>query len=149
MSMTKRNILSAFGLCALLLPMTVGAKNQVARPLTIRCTGTTDLVTGAAFMWGVATHSGVFTNEAQLTGPSSARGRLVGANGDEVHWDATFTNTPISSNEWLTQLTVTVTGGTGRFEGASGGFTAEYVETIDWDTLTTTYSFTGTGTITY
>ena len=100
-------------------------------------------------MWGVATHSGVFTNEAQLTGPSSARGRLVGANGDEVHWDATFTNTPISSNEWLTQLTVTVTGGTGRFEGASGGFTAEYVETIDWDTLTTTYSFTGTGTITY
>ncbi len=146
---TRQKIVLVSAVLALLLPVAVGGKSQVTRPLTIRGTGTTDLIEGTAFMWGVATHSGAYTNEAQITASNSATGCLVSANGDMVYWDATFTNTPIGPDEWSTQLTVTVIGGSGRFEGASGGFFAEYVEMVDWDTLTTTYSFTGTGTLTY
>ena len=71
------------------------------------------------------------------------------ANAEEVSWDSTSRATPIGPNELRVELTVTIAGGTGKFAAATGGLYAEYVATVHFDTMTATYSFVGTGTITY
>jgi hypothetical protein len=148
----KCNIALTVAVCALLLLTSVNAKQQVERPFRIQGTGMTDLSTGSDQQWGQATHGGLFTNLGQLTGPDTASGLATMANGDQVSWDATYTVTPPlapPTTEFTMDVTVTFTDGTGRFVGVSGGFRAVYTATVDWTTMTSSYTYIGTGTITY
>jgi hypothetical protein len=161
---TKRNIALALAVCALLLSTAVIAKHPVERPFKIHANNTIvgdfasigfDPLYGPYVTWeatgsGQATHSGRFelVGEGRLhleAGFSEGSGHSTGANGDETDWESF----EIYGSQ---QGTVTFTGGTGRFENASGGFSYEYTVTEEkWDgtVLTFTYSYTGTGTITY
>ena len=84
----------------------------------------------------------------QLT--ASIRGQLVASNGDRVFYtgadiiDVTNLLTQQGTTGRITG-TWTITGGTGRFEGASGSFTIDGVV----DFITTTLDFKAEGTITY
>jgi hypothetical protein len=104
------------------------------RPLRGTESGTTTLnpATGAATadFVGQLSHLGTFTGRSNVTvtftGPSSfsaaGTGTLSAADGDElffdVIWGGTFTVTTIQ-----TTVVRTITGGTGRFAGASGTMT--------------------------
>ena len=95
---------------------------------------------------GEATHSGRYWNEftgslSLATFQGDSEGTFVCANGDEIYWTGTI-NGPT--------LTVTATGGTGRFAGGHGGFVADLFDIdINLDDLTLSYSFDGTGEVTY
>jgi hypothetical protein len=97
---------------------------------------------------GTATHLGQFTLDIPHTvdrGKMTAKGRYVftAANGDEVYADfdgvSKLTDVP---NVLAVMETATITGGTGRFEGATGSFTAYRL--FDRVALTTTGYFEGT-----
>jgi hypothetical protein len=164
MKKTKFNVVLGLAVCALLLSTAVIAKHPVERPFKIHGNATVildftsiviDPVYGPFVPWDMttsseATHAGRSTEVGNgrlylEAGFSEGSGCSTHANGEETHWDAF----EISDTQ---QVTVTFTGGTGRFENASGGFTFEYTVTEEkWDgtVLTLTYSWTGTGTITY
>ena len=131
----------------------MGAGKQVTKPYKI--TGETKgvitsfiggTITFTAINVGEATHSGKYYNE--LTGSLSlvshqgtSEGVFVCANGDEITWTGTINGTT---------LTVTATGGTGRFEGGSGGFVATMENiVVDLSGMTLSYTFTGSGKVTY
>ncbi|MGB2827475.1 MAG: hypothetical protein WBC50_04675 [Dehalococcoidales bacterium] len=150
---TKRNIVLALAVCALLLPTTLIAKKLVERPLKIagNITMVLDLATMTWEMedWGEATHMGRYANygSGYVTDPSLANGGGSGvntaANGDQAFWDMVA-----EDGVW----TVTFTGGTGRFENLTGDcilVPGEIVVDIGPTQFTYTYSYTGTGTITY
>ncbi|MBP7053523.1 MAG: hypothetical protein KBE65_21140 [Phycisphaerae bacterium] len=112
-----------------------------------------DLTTMAWEMedWGQATHMGRHANEGSglATDPTLADGTGSGVNtvasGDQVFWDIVA-----DGGVW----TVTFTGGTGRFAGATGSFIAVpsgmVVATGQGSAqLTYTLAYTGNGTITY
>jgi hypothetical protein len=67
---------------------------------------------------------------------------FTAANGDTLTADFTGTATLVAPGVLSTSETATITGGTGRFEGATGSFTAE--RTFFVATGTTTGSFEGT-----
>ena len=105
-----------------------------------------DLVDGSLLLvngGGTATHAGIFTNEGSgnfFTGELS--GVATAANGDQLFWEATGPNSLI------------FVGGTGRFEGSSGGFSwtnTDEVITVDDETMTMTVSATyvAEGTVTF
>jgi hypothetical protein len=97
---------------------------------------------------GNATLLGRFT----VTAPhrvNSATGNAIGAfafraaNGDVLTADFTGVSTPTATpGVFAIVETATITGGTGRFDGATGNFIVE--RTIDLGTLLTTGSFEGT-----
>jgi len=97
---------------------------------------------------GEATHLGNFTldiphvvNRATRTAVGSYE--FTAANGDTLTADFTGTATPTATPGMLyIEETATITGGTGRFAGATGSFTCERL----FDTVagTTTGSFEGT-----
>ncbi len=87
---------------------------------------------------GVATHFGRFVSFAN--DPSGSSGWYETANGDKVFWEV------LSFDEATFIVVIGFTGGTGRFKGATGEFTAPMIP-VDWDTLT--FDYEGTGTITY
>jgi len=137
--------------CTLLPAMAAQAKHKVPRPFEMQAqshqvwqlddTGTPVQMLSAEG-WGVATHCGlVYT---AMKAPPSAEGFITSANGDQIF----FLWTP-------TDLThVTITGGTGRLDGATGEFTMTFLSqevSFDRDALTMTISFTWTasGTISY
>lgn len=144
--------------CAFSLPIGVSAKDQVERPFKFRNDFTTVSYTpfpGVAVLEGTgwATHLGSLTAYGELLGYTTSgdalfRGSFTSANGDEVFWDA-YVNPGVS-------YTVIFTGGTGRFQNASGGFEAVYTyRTMDpyppvrgTDVLVT-FGSEGTGTIKY
>jgi hypothetical protein len=122
---------------------------QVVRPLKMQATSqaVVSLVDGSleAKAWGVATHLGRYTVEGAgyfIDGKLIDEGVIVAANGDKIFY------THDSG-------TVTLTGGTGRFEGASGGFTAapemvgEPIVDLDAGTMTMNFVWKATGTIKY
>jgi len=99
--------------------------------------------------WGWATHTGLFTNSGSgvvnlATGEFvSGTGLVFAANGDTLSW--TFGTTP---------NTVVYTGGTGRFQGVTGGFlgvitSATLLSSNPDGTLTFAMTYDGSGTITY
>jgi len=159
MSKTKRNIVLALALCGLLLPMTVRAKDLVERPFKLHSERTiiVDLRFYPICPWwiesesGEATHLGLYTNSGEgtvdlRTGESTGSGEITAANGDIVYWDG------YKSGD---TLIMTYTGGTGRFEGASGSVTIAFTTVAagpdpeyPW-LYRITFSFSGTGTITY
>ncbi|MCL4181697.1 MAG: hypothetical protein KJ072_28670 [Verrucomicrobia bacterium] len=148
----------ALAVCALSLPMGVSAKDQVERPFKFRNDFTTVNYTpfpGVAVLEGTgrATHLGSLTAEGVLVryvepGVALFRGSFTSANGDEIFWDA-YVSPGVS-------YTVFFTGGTGRFQNASGGFEAVYTYRImepyppvpGTDVLVT-FGSEGTGTIKY
>ena len=143
-------------------------KNPVTRPYMTRATITAEVIMLEPSEWymegenrlivgtwaltgiGVATHSGKYTdeghgvayvdlNDGSMYGVGSGCATTV--RGEQITWDSWE---PMDGSR---QVTVTFTGGSGRFESASGQFTFVYPEPTDpggW-----TAEITGLGTITY
>ena len=147
--------IAALAACALLLPITVGAKKQVTRPFMINgnvvvvfTEMNADYLSFEGVDWGEATHLGRYYSLSEgrlyLTGPYAGMaltsGTCTAANGDSFTWDATEVM-------GLDQMTVTITGGTGRFAGASGGFVCQHSPIILAPVVT--YTYQGAGTIVY
>ncbi len=147
----KRTPMIAFAVFALALFALGAPQKAVERPLKIdgHITLTVNLSSGNAVMsdWGEATHTGQFENrgEGQLdleTGALIGSGTFTAANGDKVFWVQEVS------------FEIVATGGTGRFEGITGGFhyapTSEPVTTFpDGNTMVITFTYKGVGTITY
>ena len=161
---TKRNILLALAVCALLLPATASVKNPVERPFKQKGEHVLvlDFLNYALYgdpmipMWiewesGQATHLGLYTSSATGihnldTGESNLSGYVTAANGDKVYWEST---------EQASSPSIIFTGGTGRFEGASGSMISTGTTlSEEWDTdfpwlLRIRSSLSAIGTITY
>jgi hypothetical protein len=91
---------------------------------------------------GVATHLGKFTRTEEILlnpmdGTATGSITFISADGDELY--CTFTAAFVSTNEIVG--TYTFTGGTGRFEGASG--TAPF-SVVQSDQINFTFAFAGT-----
>ena len=137
-----------------LLPIVATAGPAVTRPLLVvegHLTITVELATGAYEFtdWGWASEVGLFSNTGSggpgaLVGGEflSGSGTVIAANGDTLDWVVGPTPNVVS-----------YTGGTGRFQGVTGGFLAVITSvtplsaTATTATLLTTYD--GKGTITY
>ena len=163
---TKWNIILALVVCGTLLLGTGAAKRPVERPMKCHGIGTVvvDLAAvdfdpdyGPFLTWTVTgrsemTHAGRCTEAGSgryyiLAGFEIGSGSSMAANGDELHWDAFEIPGDL-------QTTLTWTGGTGRFENATGGLTFAYTITKEEQVgtlLVRTFEYrdTGTGTITY
>ena len=135
-------------------PMASGAAAGIAVPFagafsgTETNTGAFPIIHSVGNWTGVATHLGRFTvvSPHDVTLPDrTAAGtfEFTAANGDTVA--ATFTGlaTPTANPNVLSIVeNGTITGGTGRFVGATGSFTVKRL--LAQDTATTIGSFTGT-----
>lgn len=145
--------LAALVIGALSVSNAAGAGNQVTKPYKIKgeTVGQITSVSGSTITFdlvnvGEATHCGRYYNVgtttlslATLTG--TAEGVFTAASGEEVYWVGTISGTT---------LTVTMTGGTGKYAGGSGGFVAELTNLeLDLDSGTITYDFAGRGEVTY
>lgn len=148
---TKRNIVLALGVCALLLPVTLIAKHPVERPFKVHgdVTVVISLVDGSLVgtETGEATHVGRYSSEGEGSfdlgsGSGTETGVLTAANGDELCWTEAIRPGNIDR---------TFTGGTGRFENASGGFSTAITPdvVVDFPFVIVTFSYRATGTITY
>lgn len=145
---------TALAVCLMARFAVASLDNPVTRPLKVaegHLTIVIDPVTGDYQFtdWGWATHTGLFSNSGSgvlnlATGEFiSGTGVVVAADGDTLSW--TFGTTP---------NTVVYTGGTGRFEGVTGGFpgriTSQTLLSVNPDgTLTFAMTYDGSGTITY
>jgi hypothetical protein len=106
---------------------------------------------------GKTSYSSTFA--VTLTGPDTftitGTQTLVAANGDRLFlsFTGTGTFTPFGTGQTSEALvTYTVTGGTGRFDGASGiltGTVSTIVVSVDGSTATGTHTFTAKGKISY
>ena len=103
---------------------------------------------GSLSATGNATHLGRFTMTLQVqvdvtTGMSVGTIRFIAANGDSIFAVFAGQGTPTSEPNVSSIVEVaTITGGTGRFEGATGSFTLQRV--INLATGVSSGSFTGT-----
>lgn len=97
---------------------------------------------------GIATHLGTFTLTWQFTvnttdGTGSGLARYTAANGDQIFMTVVGQSEPTSTPGVFRIVEIeTITGGTGRFEGAKGSFTVERL--IDLATFVSSGSFHGT-----
>ena len=131
--------------CVLMQTAIVNAKDPVTRPLHLSGQiSIMDLYGGypwTAHDQGVCSHVGKYVGVGKYPEGASGFGVTYTANGDQVFWRDLGGGTV----EW--------TGGTGRFEGATGGFTwvptsMDYVLGPE-GTTTWVISYEGEGTITY
>lgn len=144
--------IAAIAVCALGLPAVASLKNPVTRP--VKVSGNMTLIVnplnGAYQLtdWGQASHAGRYSDTATgvmnlLTGQFlSGQGTIVAANGDAIDWQVGAPNE------------VVYTGGTGRFQGITGGFpaviTSQTPPVVNPDgTWTLGLTYTGSGEITY
>jgi hypothetical protein len=130
MPLRRLTFLACLVLAVAVVSAALAAAHGTARPLTGTGTGTitVNLATGAATADGTGyiSHLGAFTGHVDLMFTfSGARftytgtGTDVAANGDKLFFSVKASGT-IGSTDTETD---TITGGTGRFAGASGGFT--------------------------
>jgi hypothetical protein len=140
--------------CLLVRPAVASLDNPVTRPLIVvegHLTIVVHPATGAYEFtdWGWATHTGLFTNSGSgvlnlATGEFlSGSGVVFAANGDTLDWII-----------GTTPNTVVYTGGTGRFQGVTGGFLAVITSVTPLSsnpdgTVTLAITYDGSGTITY
>ena len=147
----------ALAVCTLLPAFAAQAKAHVPRPLEMQAHSQqvwqvvrvddewipVELLSAEA--WGVSTRCGPCY--MALSGPPSPEGIVKGfitsANGDEISWVSTLADITHS----------TITGGTGRFAGATGKFTVTILTqeaSVDPDagTMTIKFTWTASGTIT-
>ncbi len=147
--------LMAVALCLLARPVLADLADPVTRPLLVvegHLTITVELATGAYTFtdWGWASEVGLFTNSGS-GGPGalnaagqfvSGSGVVIAANGDTLEWVVGPTPNLVS-----------YTGGTGRFQGVTGGFLAVITSvtpvSITATTETLVITYVGNGTITY
>lgn len=143
--------LAVLAVCAFALTTVASLENPVQRPLKVVGSGTVivDLSTGeylgggsVSEHGGRGTHLGLFTNEVSgniYTGGGVSTTTV--ASGDELFWEDTGPNE------------IAFIGGTGRFEGCTGGFTLVYSNEVitfpDENTMIYSFTYVGTGTITY
>ena len=104
-----------------------------------------DQLTGATSgdSTGVATHFGQFTAhlDGQAAGTTfTGTGNLVAADGDQITDTISATITPTSPTSIDVVGTLTITGGTGRFEDASGS--AEFIDHNSLDSVVGTTALT-------
>jgi ABC-type transport system substrate-binding protein len=96
---------------------------------------------------GNATHLGLFTYDlqAEVSLPSlaaSASATLIAANGDSIFGEGVGQGTPTGTPNIVSIVeTYTITGGTGRFAGATGSFTVERL--LDRATLVSSGTING------
>lgn len=144
-------LVAILAICLLVRSTSASAKKPVERPIRTMASVTVvvDLVLGTyeTVEVGECTHFGRFTNRGwgvlapDGSGPASGAGVITTANGDQVFW----TNAPGGAE---------ITGGTGRFEFATGYMLAgpaQDYEMVPGDpgTMIVTYSYVGFGRITY
>jgi hypothetical protein len=136
---------------ALLPVMASSANDPVARPFKMNAHSqmVVNLIDGSfdATAWGQATHCGQTISLGwgmlnPLTGEGFGEGKIIAANGDKILYDNP------------TMADSIITGGTGRFEGAVGGFTVTLLSrTASIDpvagTMTLYFVWTASGSITY
>jgi hypothetical protein len=96
--------------------------------------------------------SGAFLPDFSFAGTGEVS--LVAANGDEIHGPSTLTTSPFTPGavEHTTMEVTTITGGTGRFEDATGTLTGHYEITpigVDGATLVNHVEATIEGSISY
>lgn len=127
----------------------LAAANGTDRPLTGAGTGTTTLnlatLAAAAEATGHISHLGAFTGHFDavftITGASTftytGTGTDVAANGDELFSTVRGSGTLTSPTTAESTETDTITGGTGRFAGASGMYTETISSVIVSITATT------------
>ncbi len=152
MNPKKHKVLVGLAVCALALGALGSAKNPVTRPLKMKAEMViyVDLTDGSFVSpnWGECTLGGKFNNvgvgwmNPQTLEVFSSEGTAVVANGDKILW---------RSNG---QTGMDITGGTGRFEHATGKATwVITIGDIDVDleamTMTVYCTYTAEGTITY
>jgi hypothetical protein len=152
MTAMKGKTMAALAICALALTALGSAKNPVTRPVkgVGHMTVVADPTTGEATMtdWGQGTHFGSYTmNGEGILNPTlqywvSGGGTIVAANGDTVDW------------EYTGPLSTRYTGGSGRFQGVTGGITATITSVSDPvfngdGTITTEVTYDMVGEITY
>jgi hypothetical protein len=113
---------------------TLNAKQYVERPF--RISGQISFLPFSDE--GVATHFG--TSASFTDDPDFAAGWYETANSDLVYWEV------VSFDPDTLDIVIGFTGGTGRFEDATGEFTATMIP-VDWNTLT--FDYEGEGTIRY
>jgi hypothetical protein len=119
-------------LLALLQAPAVNAKDAVVRPLHISGV-ITFYYDGSIDDQGVATHIGNFTGAGTWYS-----GKYIAANGDELYWEVAELGT----------YTLNITGGTGRFENATGTYSFEWFP-ISESADGATFEYIGEDTITY
>jgi hypothetical protein len=110
------------------------------------CSPTTGICSAVREDWGEATHVGRYSSIATnvlvnvVTGYVSGSGVMTAANGDQLFWE--------KGGDFLT-----ITGGTGRFQNATGEFETSHppaaIAYPDPATAVVTHTFEGSGTITY
>jgi hypothetical protein len=146
----KHVVLITLGACILGLSAFGSISNPVARPLKAHGHGmlVADLRDGslAAQSWSQSTLSGLtITKSVGKMDPTTwtplwSEGTATAANGDQMFYEMTD------------PITCTFTGGTGRFEGATGNATqgvSDAVITVEGAIMTMTFNFTLDGTVTY
>jgi hypothetical protein len=90
------------------------------RPFKLKGGGQIDVGTFGLEFAGTATHLGQFAASGQIDPTTlQIQGTMTAADGDALDWVAIFQQGPLGEIE----ATLTITGGTGRFTGASGGAT--------------------------
>ena len=152
---TRTPVIGLLAVASFLLaqPTVASLENPITRPVKViegHLTITVDPDTGAYEFtdWGWATHTGLFTNSGSgvlnlLTGEFRAgTGLVYAANGGTLSWKIGDPNT------------VVYTGGTGRFEGVTGGFLAVITSVTPLSsnpdgTVTLAIDYVGNGTMTY
>ena len=152
MKRTNWQLVLGLAVCALMPGMMASAKNPVPRPFKMKAHSQMVLsLTDGSFnatAWGQATHCGQTINLGwgvfnPATGEGSGGGTIIAADGGEISFDSP------------TMAQNIITGGTGRFEGASGEFSIVSIETTGTDldpvagTMALSFVWTASGTITY
>jgi len=159
--MTKLNKLSGIGIvalaaCALMLPTSARAASQVPLPMYLNGSGIllitsmdpeTFTGTWSGSESGQATHLGLYSLEESGTFYATetgsvwiGQGTLTAADCDQLKFDVTITCDGTGETGVMT-----FTGGTGRFDGASGSVNLVSVT----DQVTGVYTISGKGTISY
>ncbi len=166
MSIRKVMTLAALALAvAALAPASALAKSGgTDRPVKGSGSGTVSIylptfaITGD--LTGAATHLGEYTAHVEATGTLTPEGTVlatgtqttVADNGDQLTGPVTITGPAPSTTVHQTTAVMTVTGGTGRFAGASGTLTTTSEATpfsFDGVTLLESLETTTTGDISY
>ncbi len=139
--------IATLAVCALGFAALGSAKNPVERPFKIQGQYTLTITIDGTFEhegFGQATHAGLFTSHASgIVGFPVDDGTATAANGAQLFWES-------PGSTWYVEFT----GGTDRFEHATGGFNVVSETLIDYranpdGSMSLTYTYTGVGTITY
>ncbi len=149
----KSRTMATLAICALALTALGSLKNPVTRPVKGigHATVVVNLVTHEATMtdWAVGTYLGRCTDTGEGVLDEnfefwvSGGGTIRAANGDTIDWEFAGPN----SNRY--------TGGTGRFQGVTGGMTftitsaSDPVFNEDYTVMTTEFTYDMVGEITY